>query len=310
MEKIKVLFVTGSGRSGTTLFDRVLGQSTKTFSAGELRHILERSFQENQLCGCKKPFQECDIWNEIVDEAFDEKTKDKQHFRSLLEIQKRLARLRYLPLMGLKKNKENFNKLRNEFLKPLYSSIYKINKNKYIIDSSKIPTYFYMLSQCNFIDLHVVHMIRDSRAVAFWWQKKKIRPEIKDKKTYMPNISPFRSSIDWVVFNLLILIIKHRIPSSKFVTIRYEDFVTSPKTCIKKIYDFAGIDDNLDFFENDNSVHLKPSHTVSGNPMRFKKGLISIQIDNQWVKEMSFSDKLLVTILTFPVLAKFYLWKN
>lgn len=71
-EKIKVLFIGGYGRSGSTLLDRMLGQMEGFFSAGELRYIWDRSFAENQLCGCGKPFKKCAFWSTVIDEtSFD-----------------------------------------------------------------------------------------------------------------------------------------------------------------------------------------------------------------------------------------------
>ncbi|WP_420910932.1 sulfotransferase [Thermus thermophilus] len=38
-EKVKVVFIGGYGRSGSTLLDRMLGQVEGFVSVGELRHI-------------------------------------------------------------------------------------------------------------------------------------------------------------------------------------------------------------------------------------------------------------------------------
>src|SRR5690242_10887667 len=67
---VKVLFIAGSGRSGSTLLDMLLGQINGFYSTGELRFIWERGFGQNQLCGCGKPFRECDFWTEVVKEGF------------------------------------------------------------------------------------------------------------------------------------------------------------------------------------------------------------------------------------------------
>ena len=68
--KVKVLFIAGPGRSGSTLLDMLLGQINGCYSTGELRFIWSRGFEQNQLCGCGKPFRECEFWTEVVKEAF------------------------------------------------------------------------------------------------------------------------------------------------------------------------------------------------------------------------------------------------
>ena len=66
MDKVKVIYIAGEGRSGSTLLERILGQHNKIFAAGELIHIWERSFMENQLCSCGKSFYECEVWKDII----------------------------------------------------------------------------------------------------------------------------------------------------------------------------------------------------------------------------------------------------
>src|SRR2546423_11254588 len=66
----KILYIAGWGRSGTTLFDNILGQLDGFFSGGELRYVWE-----GRLCGCGVLVSECEIWSEVLDDAFgaDEK---------------------------------------------------------------------------------------------------------------------------------------------------------------------------------------------------------------------------------------------
>src|SRR4029453_1715634 len=69
-QKQKVLFIGALGRSGTTLLERSLGQIEGFCAVGEIRHIWDRSFAANELCGCGVPFRGCDFWTAVVDEAY------------------------------------------------------------------------------------------------------------------------------------------------------------------------------------------------------------------------------------------------
>src|SRR4051812_48764894 len=66
----KVLYVGGSGRSGTTLLDRMLGQVPGVWSTGELARVWDNGLRDNELCGCGEPFWECAFWREVGDAAF------------------------------------------------------------------------------------------------------------------------------------------------------------------------------------------------------------------------------------------------
>ncbi|MCZ7671658.1 MAG: sulfotransferase [Chloroflexi bacterium] len=68
MEKIPVLFIAGAGRSGSTLLERMLGQTADLSPIGELRHLGRQDF-ELDLCGCGQRFQECPFWAAVFAEA-------------------------------------------------------------------------------------------------------------------------------------------------------------------------------------------------------------------------------------------------
>ena len=66
----KVLFVAGTGRSGSTLLANVLGTVDGVFSGGEIRYLWERGLQDERLCGCGRAFLECPVWTAILHEAY------------------------------------------------------------------------------------------------------------------------------------------------------------------------------------------------------------------------------------------------
>lgn len=46
--EVKVLYIAGWGRSGSTILDNVLGQVEGFFSGGELSYLWERGLSENR----------------------------------------------------------------------------------------------------------------------------------------------------------------------------------------------------------------------------------------------------------------------
>jgi hypothetical protein len=45
---------------------------------------------------------------------------------------------------------------------------------------------------------------------------------------------------------------------------------------------------------------LGVDHTVAGNPLRFRTGVIDIRADDAWRREMPASRQAMLTALTFP----------
>jgi hypothetical protein len=54
---VRVLYIGGLGRSGSTLLDRMIGQLPGFFSAGEIREVWQQGLRENRPCGCGTPFR-------------------------------------------------------------------------------------------------------------------------------------------------------------------------------------------------------------------------------------------------------------
>jgi len=67
---MKVLYIGGSGRSGTTIIGNILGSARGFVHVGELRYIFDRGLIQNRLCGCSAPFRRCSVWNEVLLQAF------------------------------------------------------------------------------------------------------------------------------------------------------------------------------------------------------------------------------------------------
>ena len=60
-ERLRVIYISGWGRSGTTIVDRLLGQLPGFFSVGELRSLWD-SDPSTQLCSCGHTIAECPVW--------------------------------------------------------------------------------------------------------------------------------------------------------------------------------------------------------------------------------------------------------
>ncbi len=295
-KKVKVVYIAGSGRSGSTLLEKILGLHPDIFAAGELRYIWDRSFLENQLCSCGKPFYKCDFWNYVI-KSMNIK-RDAVYIENIIKENRKIDRIRYIFIYPFL-----LNRIRNfcSRVKSLYESIYYNSGKKIIVDSSKHVSYLYLLSMCDFIDLKIIHILREPKAVAYAWQKKKVRPEFTNKIEYMPQFSVVRSSVDWIVQNMLIYNLGRKNKRNYFKLL-YEDFVKNPKREIRNILKFLELNEAAieDTFLSDRKVFLREIHSVAGNPMRFKRGEVEIFVDEEWKFKFPLAKKLCVDLITFP----------
>lgn len=299
--RIKVLYIGGSSRTGSTLFDRLLGQIDGFCSVGELRHIWERGLGENQLCGCGTPLKECEFWHAVVDEAFG--GLQYVNMKEIWDLQRSVDRWWHIPQILLSRKTSRFNERLErykEILSPLYRAIQKISGCSVIVDSSKYPSHGIILNSMPEIDLYPIHLVRDSRAVAFSWQKKWLKPEITWKREPMPNYNPFVCASEYIVMNLSLQIFRKI--NDRYFFLYYEDLANNPQEMVAQTLSKLQLAFPGPKFIDNHTIFLNPNHTVSGNPMRFKQGVIEVRPDTDWIMNMKRSHRSLVTVLTFPLL--------
>ena len=180
--------------------------------------------------------------------------------------------------------------------------------NNIIIDSSKSPASLIFLSKFTKFDIYILHLVRDSRGVAFSWAKKnKIRPEVIAYEAYMPVSSPIKSSLEWIIRNLMVEYSKKFV--TKYIFLRYEDFVKSPLQTIKDVFQMiderSGDEAELNYIDGKTIIFNKVNHSVSGNPARFQDENITIHEDLEWRRKMNPHDRRIVNFLTFILLWKY-----
>lgn len=303
---VRVLYVGGSGRSGSTLLDRILGQVPGLWSVGEIVHIWRRGVAENQLCGCGTPFRECPFWTQVGVHAFG--GWENIDVDDVLRLQHRVDRNRYIPLMAMRWISPSYRRslaAYSKYLAALYGGIKRVSGKEIIVDSAKHASYAFLLRQVPEIELRVLHLTRDPRGVAYSWTKQVEKPEITSRTEYMPRYHPGRMGVRWLSYNALFHLLKRLRTPTRFV--RYESLVGRPRAEVEAILQFAGLapqPEGLSFI-GENFVDLAPTHTVAGNPMRFKQGRLELREDEQWRREMDRHQRRLVAWTTWPLMRSY-----
>lgn len=304
--RIKILYIGGLGRSGSTLLDRMLGQIDGFCSMGELKLVWDRGFAENKHCSCGKPFRDCKFWRAVIKEAFG--SFERVNLDEIKSLECSVNRIKNLPqLIYLKRMAYYKDRLEafSQILSKLYKAIQKVSGCRVIVDSSKTPTYALLLNTTPELDLCPIHLVRDSRAVAFSYMRSKVWiPEITERVEYMQRYNPVISALRWNAYNVLCrwLLRKDR----SYLLVNYERLVERTRDELKRIIHFAGESNStrLDFIQGQ-QAYLTKSHCIAGNPMRFKNGWVNLCNDNEWREKMSPILRGIVTTLSFPGLLRY-----
>ncbi|MEJ7706837.1 MAG: sulfotransferase [Nocardioidaceae bacterium] len=305
-QRVKVLYVAGSGRSGTTVISHILDQLDRVFAGGELRFLWQRGVVEDHLCGCGRPFSDCPFWTAVMAEVYGKRPESDVLDADAIG-RRLLSRLRVLrvPAMLMRRSLGRSpvpGHADDQTIRRLYDAILKVTRAKVIVDSSKLPPYGLLLSQQPNIDLYVLHVVRDSRATAFSWLRKKESLDYGDDGELMPQMQTWKSSLLWLWWNFVTFIAWRR---GRYLRVRYEDFVADPKAAMTSIADLIDVDCADLPFASPTSVRLAPAHFVAGNPNRHTTGAIEIRPDNEWRDVMPAKHFSTVTALTSPGLLSF-----
>ena len=297
-DPVTVLYIGGQGRSGSTLLERAIGQFEGLASVGEVVHLWRRGLRGNETCGCGKPFHGCEFWSAVGDVAFG--GWDQLDPQAAVDLRYAVDRTRYVPLMMRPGLSPKYARRRSEYLErlaALYQAMSRVSGASVLVDSSKHASYALLLAATPGIDLRLLHVVRDSPAVAYAWSRTVERPEAKGIP--MPTYGPTKSAVMWDVQNSITQTMGRRLP---YLRVRYEDFVESPKDTLLDVLDFAGQGhdaDQLQFLDGE-TLQLAPSHSVAGNPMRFATGEVVIKRDERWRSEMATRNRAQVELLTAP----------
>jgi hypothetical protein len=305
-----VLYIGGSGRSGSTLLDLMLGQVAGFCSTGELVRLWDLGLRDNQLCGCGTPFLSCPFWSQVGGEAFGGWCR--LDLERVLYLHHRVRRHRYLPLVLARGAAPRFRREVSEYtglMVALYDAIVAVSRCPVVVDSSKEPAYGLLLRTALGSDARFVHLVRDSRGVAFSWTKRVAMPDQPDR--YLPRYRPAHTALRWVGYNTLFGLVAGRPP--RRLLVRYEDFVHDPRANLDQI---AGLVADVvqppvvqppagRWTAPCTPCQLDGVHTVAGNPMRLSRGTVRIEQDDAWRKAMPYRQRALVSALSAPGLIRY-----
>ncbi len=304
---IKVLFIMGWGRSGSTLLDNVLGELDGFTSLGELHYLWRRGFIRQHSCGCRKLVAECELWSRVLDTPFGEgKLGDldpaevdrwqhdsirMRHFRRLIRLEPGhptgwTALDRYSEALGA-----------------VYRAVARVDGSHVLVDSSKRPSDGAVVRLLDGIDAYYLQLVRDPRATAYSWRR--IKPAEDARVRRMRRYGPVDSAVRWLNRNGAAERLRERVGPGRSMLLRYEDFVEHPREAVASIVRLLGEDPKELPFRDERTVELGINHTVSGNQRRFVTGPVTVRRDDEWLRKQKRADRVITTAITLPKLRSY-----
>jgi GT2 family glycosyltransferase len=302
MGRTTVVYLGGFGRSGSTLVERFLGAAPGWVNVGELVDLARSVAPHDELCGCGCSFSTCPLWGRVGDVAFGGWSDEV--FDRMRTAHRAAARQRHLPglLRTSTRPSPELVSLRADYA-AIYGAVAEVTGATVVVDASKGPALGQALAGAPGIDLRMLNIVRDPRAVAWSWQREVVRPHDVTGTDQMWRIPVHRAAAQWSALQVemeLVSRLGHR-PGARM---RYEDFVKDPVSTVVEATAALGVPVRAVDLPvlPDGSIVLEPSHGLSGNPSRFRSGTIRLRSDESWASEMPPRAKAVVAGLTLPLL--------
>jgi len=267
MLNTRVIYIAGYGRSGSTILDILLSQSDQISGFGELTNLMENGWINNEYCSCGDRINECKFWAKIK-KSWEESSPISVN--EYIILQKRY--LNKYSIIKLLKNSifksKKFKKFEESTIL-LYKLLSKNSDKSYIIDSSKSPIRMYALKIMD-INIDVIHLVRDGRAVANSLKrplkkdlKKGIQEDINSKTVY-------KTILAWMFSNMLVRILSNKL---NYLVVRYEDLINDGERTIKNIEKKLDINLQPTINKIRNNEVLNKEHIAAGNRLRMQDNL-------------------------------------
>jgi hypothetical protein len=294
-----VVYLGGFGRSGSTLVERVLGAAPGWVNVGELVDLARSVAPADERCGCGLPFSRCEVWCRVGEAAFG--GWDDTVLRRLVALHRAAARQRHLPAMLVSRRASQALRDLRAAYRAIYTAVADITGARVVVDASKGPALGQALAGGGDLDVRLLNIVRDPRAVAWSWNRRVERPH--GGSDQMWRIPPHRAAAQWSALQLEMEAIA-RLGAVRSARMRYEDFVADPAGTLHAATARLGVPIGPGDLPvvGGTTVRLAPSHGLSGNPSRFRSGSVALRRDDQWADQMPVADRVVVTALTAPQL--------
>jgi hypothetical protein len=305
---VKVVKLTGLGRSGSTILDVVLGTHPQIESVGEVGNIVRNGWISREslrgipkeklrvpICTCGKrldvlyvdtPDEACPFWSSVRREWVERTDRDSiesyPKLQNDFELKKRWPRLLYekrRPSAPFR----SYARLTRTF----FESIRAVSGKPIIVDSSKSPARALAFGMIPGIDLYVVHFVRDGRGV-ITSLRKTFKKDLQAGIMWDHKGHPmWKTVVRWTVLNLASEWVCTQLGPKRTMRLRYEDFVADPKAALERIGSLIGLDLKDVAIAASSGKPMQAGHNIGGNRTK-KSGTITLRPDaEEWRSALS-----------------------
>jgi hypothetical protein len=217
-EPVKVIYVMGAGRSGSTILGVALGNCDGVFYAGELDKWLMRRGEPALGGGERERF-----WAQVRERA---DAADLFGYRARV-LERSSALFSFRKLRERRRLRERYREVAGE----LYRAVAGVAQATHVVDTSHYPLRARELQRTGEIELYLIFLVRDAQQVVRSFG----RSGLPERRFNLPTANAYL----WLTHALSIAVfLRH--PRARRLLLRYEDFVRSPEAVMRDVLERVG----------------------------------------------------------------------
>jgi hypothetical protein len=249
---LRLVYICGSGHSGSTLLTFLLNGHSSMVGLSEVIHINTRWMTETETHRA--------FWSQVASQY------ESDNGRSFAE-------LRIKTPSGAKVLWWTDTQV-DEWVErncAMLQAVSHLAGKPILVDATKNWQRLYLLERSRRFDLHVIHLVRDGRAVVNSYLRKRI--------------AFGRALRAWLTPSVAAIPLRRLVARDRWLRIRYEDLTADTEATLRRICDFVGVP-----FENQMlDFRRHPYVGIGGNGMRRRQGEQRITSDTRWHHELTTS---------------------
>lgn len=303
-------YILAASHSGSTLLAMLLGAHPEVCTVGELKlNPQALGDPERYRCSCGQRIRACAFWRkvaagmaarghafDVADARTDYRTVPSAYARRLLRPMHRGRLLELVRDAGLAFSptwRAAFPQVQARNA-ALVAVLRDLTGARVVVDSSKIALRLKYLRRNPELDVRIIRLVRDGRAVALTYtdparfadaRSAALRAGGAGGDRRSERLSMARAALEWRRNNEEAEHLLARCDPTEWVEVRYEDLCRRTDETLDRLFRFLGVDP---------ARHVRDfrsvEHHVIGNGMRFDT-TSQVRLDERWKSEMSDEDR-------------------
>jgi sulfotransferase family protein len=300
---MKVLYVLGTQRGGTTIAGRVFGELPGFAFVGELRKLWQVGLPQGRTCGCGLSYRDCPVWSAVLPQVVGTREPTELQRWQDAAAPDRHSSMRAWRMSRSEPGRNPDVDSYTAMLAETYRALGDATGARVIVDTSKLPADGVLVSRLPDVDAYFLQLVRDPRGTV---HSALSRGAVS---TGPHPRSALAGSAGWLVRHLAARRLLRSVGPARATVVTYERLMAQPNEVLAELARFVGEPaPPLDVVANSH-IELTTAHTPIGGG-RFGSASVDLNRDDRWVSSMTPADRRLVSVVTWPLARRFGYWTS